>query len=164
MDKGHLCKAKRTDNGKWVMGNYIEDTATGKVYIYASGNLVKQGDRDGADEFLQMTVCNVTPSTVCHCTNKEYMNGVIAYEGDIFESQCSGDLMILRYGFYQAYCPVDEEYMETVGFYAECKGFPDMPIGDLQEYALKRGNIFDNPELIPYCCKQSEISVAASQS
>lgn len=146
MDKGHLCKAKRIDNGKWEEG-YLVRTADGSYIVPYRGSIDQ-----------------VYASTICRCTNKEYMNGVIAYEGDIFESQCSGGLMILRYGFYQAYCPVDEEYMETVGFYAECKGFPDMPIGDLQEYALKRGNIFDNPGLISYCCKQSEISVAASQS
>lgn len=70
------------------------------------------------------------------------------FEGDIFESQVSGDLMILRFGTYQAYCPIDRCYMDSVGFYAECDGYPDMPIGDLCDYALKKGNIFDNPELL----------------
>lgn len=32
--------------------------------------------------------------------------------------------------------------------YAECEGYPDMPIGDLKDYALKMGNIFDNSELL----------------
>ena len=76
------------------------------------------------------------------------MDGETAYEGDIFESQAGGQLMILRFGTYQAYCPVDETYMDSVGFYAECEGYPDMPIGDLKDYALKVGNIFDNPELL----------------
>ena len=38
--------------------------------------------------------------------------------------------------------------MDSVGFYAECKGLPNMPIGDLEEYALKLGNVFDNPDLM----------------
>lgn len=42
----------------------------------------------------------------------------------------------------------DRCYMDSVGFYAECDGYPDMPIGDLHDYALKKGNIFDNPELL----------------
>lgn len=76
------------------------------------------------------------------------MDSEIAYEGDIFESQVGEQLMILRFGTYRAYCPADRCYMDSVGFYAECDGYPDMPIGDLHDYALKKGNIFDNPELL----------------
>lgn len=38
--------------------------------------------------------------------------------------------------------------MDNVGFYAEAAGYPQMPIGKLKDYGLKRGNIFDNPELL----------------
>ena len=71
------------------------------------------------------------------------MDGEIAFEGDIFENPIIGIKMILRYGTYQAYCPVDGCYMESVGFYAEAENLPEMPIGDLSDYALKIGTIFD---------------------
>lgn len=131
-----LQKAKRVDTGEWVEG-----------YLYRLS--------EGLNPFIMLVNSNgesyeVDPSTICRCTGKEYMDSAIAYEGDIFESQASGDLMILRYGTYQSYCPVDREYMDSVGFYAECRSYPNMPIGDLHDYALKKGNIFDYPELISH--------------
>ena len=95
-----------------------------------------------------ITFCDVDPETICRCTGKEYMNCAMAYEGDIFESQSCGLRMVLKYGTYQAYCPADKCYMDSVGFYAEAIGYQQMPIGDLKDYALKIGNIFDNPELL----------------
>lgn len=37
---------------------------------------------------------------------------------------------------------------DSVGFYVSAQGYPDMPIGPLEDYAKVVGNIFDNPELI----------------
>lgn len=90
----------------------------------------------------------IDPETICRCTGKEYMNCEVAYEGDIFESQSCGLRMVLKYGTYQAYCPEDGCYVDSVGFYADAIGYQQMPIGDLKDYALKIGNIFDNPELL----------------
>lgn len=138
----NYCRAKRSDNGEWVKGYYT-------YYPLQFGNEV-----EGTEHCIRNTSTNpnklyfVDGETICRCTGKEYMDSDIAYEGDIFESQVCGLLMVLRYGTYQAFCPVDREYMDSVGFYAECEGLPNMPIGDLKEYALKRGNIFDNPELL----------------
>lgn len=143
-----LYKAKRTDNGEWVEGCPVIDYVTGQYFIHAKGNSVNESDKVSEKGCLMFFAFEVAPETVCQCTGKEYMNGETAYEGDIFESQTSGDVMILRYGTYQAYCPADRTYMDSVGFYAECEGYPDMPIGDLKDYALKAGNIFDSPELL----------------
>lgn len=120
MARDILFKAKRKDNGEWVSWNL----------------------------FTGLYGVEIDVNTICQCSGKEYMDSEIAWEGDIFESQMSGDLMILRFGTYQAFCPVDQQYMDSVGFYAECKGLPDMPIGELKDYALKKGNIFDNPKLL----------------
>lgn len=38
--------------------------------------------------------------------------------------------------------------MDSVGFYAECKGYSSMSLWDLYEYIFKKGNIIDTPELI----------------
>lgn len=130
------------DSGKWVKG-YVSgpcatDTEKGIVSYYFRAVESWGGTKQ----------CMISAETICLCTGKEYMDGETAYEGDIFESQAGGQLMILRFGTYQAYCPVDETYMDSVGFYAECEGYPDMPIGDLKDYALKAGNIFDNTDLV----------------
>lgn len=142
----YLYRAKRTDNGEWVEGFYFcivhDDGRHVHHFIMPLGTDLSLGTP------IEKIQVEVDPNTLCLCTGKEYMDSEIAFEGDIFESQTSGDLLILRYGTYQTYCPVDKAYMDSVGFYAECYGYPDMPIGDLHDYALKRGNIFDNPELL----------------
>ena len=139
MDNRCLYKAKRTDNGEWVKGDLLHGNS-GICYICSQYTEM--------DDFVQAHAVEVDPSTICLYSGKKYMNCEMAFEGDIFESEVDGSIMILRYGTFQAYCPVDNAYMDSVGFYAECKGYPDMPIGDLREYALKKGNIFDNPELL----------------
>lgn len=58
------------------------------------------------------------------------------------------DDMEICYGKYAAYCPNDEEYMETVGFYMVSNTTDDaMPLGPTKEYALLLGNVVDNPEI-----------------
>lgn len=86
-------------------------------------------------------------------TGKTDISGQEVFEGDIIESHLPDgrilDLnMVVRYGTYQAYCPVDEEYEESVGFYVSAQGYPDMPLGPLGDYAKVIGNVFENPELI----------------
>lgn len=138
-----LFKAKCKDNGKWVIGSYAYIFAPDKeclvIGIHKENHWIIEENGN---------ICIVDPSTICRCTGKEYMNGEAVYEGDIFESQACGLKMILKYGTYQAYCPEDKEYMDNVGFYAEAEGYAPMPIGDLSDYALKVGNIFDNPDLL----------------
>lgn len=56
--------------------------------------------------------------------------------------------MLVKYGAYQAYCPGDQAYMDNIGFYISAKGYPDMPVGPLQDYTLVIGNVLQNPELI----------------
>lgn len=86
-------------------------------------------------------------------TEKHDISGKEIFEGDIIEGHTpNGQIlalnMVIRYGTYQAYCPVDREYMDSVGFYVSAPGYPDMPVGTLEDYAKVIGNIFENPELL----------------
>lgn len=144
--KDILFRGKRIDNGEWVEGYYFCVTHTDGRHSHHF--IMPLGTDLSLGTLIEDMQVEVDHETVCRCTGKEYMDSEIAYEGDIFVSQVSGDLMILRFGTYQAYCPVDRCYMDSVGFYAECTGYSDMPIGDLHEYALKKGTIFDNFELL----------------
>lgn len=136
MSDRYLCKAKRVDNREWVKGLPSYDI---------NGNITELEIYKG---FADCEIVEIDPSTICKCTGKEYMDGEIAYEGDIYENPECGIIFVLKYGTYEAYCPADRCYMDNVGFYAEAAGYPQMPIGDLKDYGLKRGNIFDNPELL----------------
>jgi len=85
-------------------------------------------------------------------SGKHDISGQEVYEGDIIESHLGGQVlagnMVIKYGIYQAYCPADKCNMDSVGFYAETQGYPDMPIGPLEDYAKVIGNIYENPKLI----------------
>lgn len=134
----HLCRAKHVDNGKWIEGYYLDYKA------FSSGNPEQYTILPVHDNgILRGVAQEILPETVCRCTGKEYMNGEIAYEGDIYENPGCGVVFVLKYGTYTAYCPADDVYMDSVGFYAEAEGYPQRPIGDLSKYALKIGTIFD---------------------
>ncbi len=79
-------------------------------------------------------------------TGKKDMSGREVVEGDVIGNP-DGVCMKICYGTYEAYCPVDQCFMENVGFYATGKGLPDMPIGNLEDYAVVIGNVNDDPDL-----------------
>lgn len=134
MNQREIYRAKSYYTKEWIEGYLMDENRISIPYDEAG---IRFND-----------VVRVDPVTISKSVGKEYMNGEPAFEGDIFESQSCGVRMLLKYGTYDAYCPADECYMDSVGFYAEAVGLPKMPIGDLSDYALKIGNIFDNPELL----------------
>lgn len=131
-----LYKAKSIEMNTWIIGYLyrISEKAIPFIMTRNSGGLSYE----------------VEEETICRCVDKEYMDGEMAFQGDIFESQSTGTRMVLKYGTYESYCQVDRTVMDSVGFYAEADGYPAMPIGDLSDYALKIGNIFDNADLLNY--------------
>lgn len=84
---------------------------------------------------------------VLRSTGKPDSNGQEVFEGDIIEN-FNGFRMKIRFGTYQAWCPVDKCYMDSVGFYAEALGLPPKPIGSIETYGKVIGNIFEPPELM----------------
>lgn len=80
-------------------------------------------------------------------TGKHDMHGAEVYEGDIIQNR-DGTRMEIRYGLYNAHCPVDECSMDSVGFYAVGKGLPEMPVGCLEDYVVVIGNTWENPDLL----------------
>jgi uncharacterized phage protein (TIGR01671 family) len=67
-------KAKRLDNGEWIVGSLIRSTAGVKERAYIVDNFSSMSD---------YSVVGVDPSTVCQFTGlKDYENQDI-YEGDI---------------------------------------------------------------------------------
>lgn len=66
MEDRYLYKAKRTDNGEWVVGFYAYIHK--KHYIY-TGQLIHGGLYDVDERF------EVDPSTICQCTGLKDKNG-----------------------------------------------------------------------------------------
>lgn len=141
-----MVKAHKIGTKNWVTGFQCV-MSTGEDNPILHHYIIPAGASISAQTGFKEVLVEVDPMTICRYTGKTYMDGQDAYEGDIFESQICGLLMVLQYGTFQAYCPVDDEYMDSIGFYAEALGYPQMPIGDISDYALKKGNVYDNPGL-----------------
>ena len=83
MENRYLYRAKRTDNGEWIVGNRIDDGVTGQVFIHAAGNTVNESDKVGEDGCLRFVAFEVDPSTICQCTGIKDKNGKLIWENDI---------------------------------------------------------------------------------
>lgn len=85
-------------------------------------------------------------------TGMKDIHGTEIYEGDIIKShlgdQVLAENMVVKFGMYQANCPVDKQDMESVGFYVSAQGFLDIPVGPTEDYAIVIGNVHANPELL----------------
>ncbi len=152
MQDRYLFKAKRTDNGEWVIGNRIDDGVTGQVFIHAVGNSVNESDKVGEEGCLQFVAFEVAPSTICQCTGLKDKNGKLIWENDIVKDLFSDVCAQIKYGSYQN-C-FDSTKTEHVGFYV---GWSDKHTKRYRKdlgYWINMvdaevvGNVFDNPELL----------------
>lgn len=151
MNREYLYRGKSEDNGEWVYGNHLYDEISDKHFIVPFGN-IEESQKVGENGCCYCVGFEVIPETIGKCSGRCDISGKPMYEGDVFESHQGSKIlavtMILKYGTYQAYCPADKTFMDSVGFYVEAKGYPNMPMGDTESYAKVIGNIHDNPELL----------------
>lgn len=102
---------------------------------------------DGTTHYRNVPLTEVK---LMRSTRKQDISGKMVYEGDFIEShqgtQVLDVLMLVKYGTYEAYCPADDTYMDNVGFYVEAVGYPQMPLGPLEDYAKVIGNVCENTE------------------
>lgn len=121
-----LFKAKRKDNGEWVVGYLMDEN-----YINVPFN-----DYDACGRFDDPIEIN--PETICQYTGLTDKNGKKIWENDIVkhkDSQCFG---IIRWycGDYVGWCVYDvydDEQQFTMDMLNECEVI---------------GNIFDNADLL----------------
>ena len=131
MKDRYLFKAKRIDNGEWVVGYIARYGHTGKEKYYIIPSYASD-----------LYAIEVDPPTICQCTGLKDKNGKLIWENDIMVAHLDDD--------YQE----DETYIRILwyesGFCSKEKGSEDIsPIDKFyQEHFEVCGNIFDNKELL----------------
>ena len=129
MEKRHLFKAQRVDNGEWVQGNLVFS-----VYHKNDVCVGQYGNEVGMHE--------VDSSTICQCTGLKDKNSKLIWENDIMVAHLDDEY------------PENETYQRVLwhegGFYTKENGSKEVnPIDEFdQEYFDVCGNIFDNVELL----------------
>lgn len=138
MEDRYLFKAKRVDNGEWVIGNLVCS-----VYTRNDVCVGQYGSTIGMH--------TVELSTVCLCTGLQ-KDGRLIWENDIIKNLFSDECAQIKYGSYQS-C-FDSTKTEHVGFYVDWTGrYAKRYRKDLGYWinmvdAEIIGNVFDNPELL----------------
>lgn len=136
-----LFKAKRKDNGEWVVGNLITNERNeNQKYI---GYIFDE--RNGVIEDFDLV--EVIPDTICQFTGLTDKNGQKIWENDIISiSAYSYDEPEDDYFGVVAYCEKDacwclENSENSDEIICEC-------FGSYTTEIFNHGNIFDNPDLL----------------
>lgn len=124
MEDRYLFKAKRLDNGEWIVGYLYRLSENNPPFIM----LRKYGERYEVDEH-----------TICQCTGLRDKNGNLIYEHDVAKAKYSDGFEEITEVAYSknGYSPYLNEY-ECEGCCCRCE------VTEIEVI----GNIFDNPELL----------------
>ena len=141
MEDRYLCKAKRTDNGEWVIGGLVRYGFTGKEKYYIVPSYASD-----------LYALEIDPSTICWCTGLMDDEGTLIFENDVLSlkdeiSKCEWKAVV-KFG------NPNSEY--TWGWQlvpiTECDANKDILMWVETEmgymYCEVIGNTFGNPELL----------------
>lgn len=131
MNDRYLCKAKRIDNGEWVVGllwkkKYNSD----KIFISCFP------DKDDNEE-----VFGIDPNTICQCTGLNDKNGKLIWEGDICIIR--DGTLDEEDGYFRLDWEDDRAMFEFEGT-GLCVNFDNVYVYECEVI----GNAIDNPELL----------------
>lgn len=84
-------KAKRLDNGEWIVGSLIRSTAGVKKRAYIVDSFSSMSD---------YSVIGVDPLTVCMFTGLKDCEGKEVWEGDIFDGCRKGEIFFQQGAFF----------------------------------------------------------------
>lgn len=123
MDR-YLYKARRTDNGEWVVGYIIRYGHTGKEKYYIVPSYASD-----------LYAIEIDTSTICQCTGLKDKNGKLIWENDIVKINNSKGNVLITFRDFEIICTIPSEkyYKHRLEYDTEYEVI---------------GNIFDNAGLL----------------
>ena len=140
----YLYKAKRLDNGEWVIGNLITNVffRLGQSIPYIL--CPDKAEYDCFEDFTEENgIFEVQPDTICQCTGLRDKNGKLIWENDIIECK-DGKHNFQTQIEWDAYC-AGFIFQDTE---TSAVGLDTITANGLYSESKVIGNIFDNPELL----------------
>lgn len=143
MNDRYLYRAKRTDNGEWIVGSLIQAPYLGSIRSWISSEQEDKARlREISSNQAVWRAFEVRTDTICQCTGLKDKNGKLIWENDIMVAHLD-DVF-----------PEDETYTRVLwhnnGFCTNENNSIDIePIEEFDKIHFEVcGNIFDNPELL----------------
>lgn len=143
MQERYLFRGKRTDNGKWVVGDLVHS-----VYKINDVCVGQYGNEVGMHE--------VDPSTICQCTGLKDKNGNLIWENDILDGFTYPYMSDGVHNYYAEVC----WFTNALAFGIWIQKYPESKVSgvstgiteDMEDWNPNDweviGNTFDNPELL----------------
>lgn len=136
MEDRYLFKAKRLDNGEWVIGNLIQNPFFKGVRSWISS---EQEDKTRLRSISRTQALwnsiEVDSPTICQCTGLKDKNGNLIWENDIVKINNSKVNTVITFRDFEIICTIPNEkyYKHRLEYDTEYEVI---------------GNKFDNPELL----------------
>lgn len=139
MEDRYLFRAKRIDNGEWIVGDLIQNKfLRGMRSWISSEKYDPKRLREISKNMAQWRSVEVDPSTICQCTGLNDKNGKLIWENDIVVYYDMTEERYLISWESNKACYEYQQYGCSVMNFDELSGCEIEVIG----------NIFDNPELL----------------
>lgn len=146
MEDRYLCKAKRTDNGEWIIGGLVRYGFTGREKYYIVPNYASD-----------LYALEIDPSTICWCTGLRDKTGELIWENDIVSFEDTGEegyeykeefdfVNKAKVEFAEGRWSLTDFASDNSGVMAEM--YDHAEFMEFWQYCEVIGNVFDNPELL----------------
>ena len=127
MEDRYLCKAKRTDNGEWIIGGLVRYGFAGREKYYIVPNYASD-----------LYALEIDPSTICWCTGLKDKNGKLIFVNDIVETQYGKAVVVWDKSEWRIKWNDDLIWRKDLHYWANDNSWRIEVVG----------NKFDNPELL----------------
>ena len=142
MNDRYLCRAKRTDNGEWIVGSLIQTPYLGSIRSWISSEQEDKARlREISSNQAVWRAFEVRTDTICQCTGLRDKNGKLILENDIVKEEFKA-IGVVHYGIHDYNIGFNIKWVNEYGLAYR---------REVCYWANKVeiiGNTIDNPELL----------------